>query len=216
MSAAVLFRGVSDSSRIQGWDRPWRIDYCRCLESHRRFLIEPLRDRFGGVDVFISTYGDDTLRAKLTDDYGPRDIVMLEFPGSNQRRTALTGLILVLGARVEYDLVVMSRFDAEFFQSPVDLPVTPGGITYPFRELEACWREHRKVSDSYQVFDGMKAVAAFAMVVSELKIDSCVHYTYKLVEKHRDVPQGFSMDHIGDSNTDKLSNPTFKLARVPR
>lgn len=213
MSAALLLRGVSSSAGLP-WDRPWSVDYRVCLESHWRCLIEPLAERFGGCRVYLATYETPAL-SQLVRDYDPDGIVLPNFHGSNQRDTAIVGMEKVADENswCDFDLVVVSRFDAEYLSSPLDLDFNYNAVNFPWRELESGWADHRRTGDCFHVV-GRFMLDGFMKGVQDCPHTQCLHMIWDHVSKFARCK--WLLDEFGDSNTDVKPNPVYKLRRMPK
>lgn len=226
MPAAVLFRGHAFRPPRDGFScRDWGVDWRLCVESHRRFLLDPLRERYGGVHVFLVSY-DFPAWGDAVRDYQPVD-TLLSPGGSTQRGTFLMGLDLVshynrLRQASEpkappYDLVVTCRFDVELLKCPLDHGTfRPDAVNFLWREWEQkAWDDHRRVPDAIHLLPG-DLLDPFRAGVAATPSEVCMHMVWhpvaRLVGEHRMhvmEPDGFR-----DSNTDKGPNPVYRMVRV--
>lgn len=213
MSAAVLFRGHAYRPPKDGFTcRDWGVDWRLCVESQRRFLIEPLRERYGGVDLFLCYYRspfDDAIER----DYGPTYSEYAQ-GGASQRQTFLRGLHLIPDG---YDLVATCRFDVELLKCPLDHGTfRPDCVNFLWREWnQEAWNDHRRVPDAIHFLPG-ELLDGFRKGVAETPSEVCMHMIYYPVSRcvgadrmHIQEPEGFR-----DSNTDKQENPVYKIVRV--
>lgn len=213
-----MFRGYSH--RPEGHRRTGRTDYRRSLSSHRRYLLEPLRHRYGSADVFLVTYAvpesPDWERARegLVRDYRP-DLLRVLPEGPTQRDTAVTAIDAVIAAHRfrDYALVVMTRFDLTFKKCPLDHGVFDRErINFLWREWnEAAWEDHRRVPDCVHLVPG-RLLSEFRTGLASADGDGrCLHTIWLKIP----TPDLWVMDPTGftDSNTDVADNPVYEIVR---
>ena len=213
MPAAVLFRGHAHRPPNDGFSRrSWGIDWRLCLDSHRRFLLDPLRARHGELDVFLCYYRTEHA-PRVEDDYAATESVFAK-PGASQRQTFLHGLRIVPAA---YDLIATCRFDVELLVCPLDWGTfRPDAINFLFREWNAeMWAHHRRVADALHFLPG-SLLDGFRKGVAEAPSEDCLHIVHDPVARHVGADRVHVMDdRYFDSNPETPpGNPVYNLVRV--
>ena len=216
MSAALLVRGMS---HYFGPARNWGVDWRLSLASQRKHLLEPLEARHGPLDVYLATYAHPHLDS-LRRDYGSvGEVILLDPEKVTMRQTFLAGVDLVLDSGKRYDVVVTSRFDLEFLQSPLDWPYKPHAINFLWREWnQESWDNHRRVPDCWHLVAG-PLLQGFRDGVAATHSEICLHFAYlptaaRVGEENINImrPEGFA-----NSNPSwPPHNDLYKLIRVSK
>jgi len=80
MKYAICYRGISYKENY--FNEPglnsYNVDFCECLPSNKKYLIDPLVEKKNNVDVFFNTY--DSLRlSEYINELKPVDINLKQF-----------------------------------------------------------------------------------------------------------------------------------------
>lgn len=216
MAAAVLFRGYAHRPIAQ--IRPWGTDWRKCLVSHREKLLDPLREMFGGIHVFLASYVTP-LQDEIEKDYQP--LTSHWVTQDTQVGRALAGLRLIQEQQdhnhCPYDLIVVLRFDLQLLKTPFLEPnFRPDAINFLWREWnQKSWDNHNRVPDALHMLPGVH-LAGFLEGIKATPSTICLHTIYRPVaarigEKNINIliREGFT-----DSNTDVMPNPFYSIVRA--
>lgn len=220
MPAALLMRG--HAHRGPTADRGWSIDWRKCVESHRRFLIGPLAERYGTLHTFLQSY-DTPFRNEVIRDYRPTDCEFIRGE-STQRKVMLAGLDMVLQHQSlreryncdGYELVVACRFDLELLCCPLDIPrFDRSKVNFLWREWnQESWDHHNRVPDALHMLPGLH-LKPLRDSIAETPSEVCLHLIYRpLASRIGEKSINVMRDDYVDSNTDKMPNNVYKLVRV--
>lgn len=218
MTAAILFRG--HAHRLVGTERPWGVDWRKCIESQRKYLIEPMSARFGLVHTHLSSYEvTDDLWQLIRSDYKP-SLSQWDATRGTQKRCMMTGLNGVsefVANGHNYDFIAVCRFDLELLSNPMDhAGFDPTKVNFLWREWnELNWNDHRRVPDAIHFLPG-RFLEGFIKGVEETPSDNCLHLVYRPVSKYvrEDNINIIIKEGYIDSNTDHCQNPFYKMIRV--
>lgn len=218
MPAAILFRG--HAHREPNVTRAFGVDWRKCVESHRRHLIEPLKAQYKDVHIVLSTYATPH-REAIEIDYGPWTRCKWFETGENtQRQRFIHGLEMLAGCQKDYvltyDLIVTCRFDLELLKCPLDHGTfRPDCVNWLWKEWNAeSWNHHRRVPDAIHLLPG-ELLEGFRRGVAEAPSETCMHLVHDPVARHCNgrvhvmQPEGYT-----DSNTDIMPNPVYRMVRV--
>lgn len=213
MPAAILFRG--HAHRPPGQTRPFGVDWRRCVESHRKYLLGPMRARYGHVGVFLSCY-DTPHRAEIERDYEATD-GWWERGENTQRGMVLRGLDHVQSLPDRgIDVIAVCRFDIELKGDPLAHPgFDPQKINFLWREWnDKAWEDHRRVPDALFFLPG-RFLEGFRRGVANTPSETCLHLVYHPVAREVGVENLNVMDPVGfvDSNTDVMKNVFYEMIR---
>lgn len=222
MSSAVLFRGYAH--REPGKIRSWGCDWRPCLGSQRKFLIEPIADRYGYPDIFLTTYATPFLE-EVKSDYDCGDRIVLSPEGSTQGQVVAEGLRIIAEASDKsYDFVAVCRFDLRLMLCPLSPRLVPDRVNFLWREWEeALWLDHNRIGDAIFFMPG-SLVAGFRRGVleaeKEISPEPKQSYLDGLHKIYRSVARNVGgMVHVMDdsykcTNTPVMANGIFELVRV--
>lgn len=222
MSSLLVLRG--HAFRPPGEIRVHGVDWRPCLASQRTHVLEPLKERYGPLDVALCMY-DSVHKAHVMKDYGADEFVY-GVSGWDQRTMAIRALEYAQEKNVRhvvdtggpYDLVVVTRFDIEWLSSPLTHPnFVPSKVNYLWREWnETAWANQRRVCDVFQSVPG-PMLEGFTEGVRVSQSNVCLHSIYlpvaaRVGEDNINVVLG---EKIHDSNTDAdPTNPFYRIRRT--
>ena len=219
MPAAIVFRGHAHRGRNEpDGGNAHGIDWRLCVESQKKFLIDPAYRYHDVVDVYLTFY-DRPNRSEIINSYytssGGPPVWQLADSGASQGQTFRKALAPVEDPD-RYDLVLVTRFDLEFLCTPWELPnFEPDKVNFLWREYcEETWRNHNRVPDAVHMLPG-KLLPGFLRGCHASLSEGCMHLIYRPVCEAIG-PQNVNVmsDEYVNSSSDVQSNPVYRMVRL--
>ena len=237
---ALLLRGIHRSGSYLHFGRDAvTIDYTRTAPSIFDKVILPIRSLVGKdrLDVFCASYDSD-VKQELQERFEPVDVSFTDMSVPSTENTQvgcmLRGLDLVAKRSrdhdVDYDWVIVTRFDLAWKRSVLDIDLEDGhDIHFLWRERET-WETKQEVNDCVHFIRGNRALDAVSELIRGALLETAgslkdLHWLYrKIIEMKSDnkilpslLPSFCTSDRERfNSNTDIGSNPFYVICRVPQ
>lgn len=240
---AVLLRGIAYAPTYVHFSRTvHRIDFRETAAALVRQLISPLAVECGGfdnVDLFAVTYhAGDFHDACLRETFGtpPLRLRATEFHAYTSSATQVdlltAGLAMVASHAavddVMYDRIIVVRFDVKFHEGVDVVPFlfpqsTVTDFMLPWREREVSRSDMEPWEPGCQVGDALHSlmgndIDAFIDALSKCTARTNMHMFYPqlleaLSSRTQHAVKFMVPATYHDSNTDKVSNPVYRLHR---
>jgi hypothetical protein len=145
MKYAICYRGISYKENY--FNEPglnsYNVDFCECLPSNKKYLIDPLVEKKNNVDVFFNTY--DSLRlSEYINELKPVDINLKQFNSSIQKYNFSHVTQIIIDSleqikkyqndnNIEYDYIILTRFDIVLLNDFSEIYLPENAISVPTR-----------------------------------------------------------------------------------
>jgi hypothetical protein len=188
------------------------IDSRSNLSSIKSNIIIPL-ESFYEIDLygvtypsFFSTYLDTSLPFKK--------LVFIDKKYNlTQYDNILMGLDLIINSKIDYDFIVISRFDLKLKKSISDFNLNYAKVNLPWRETFDLWESQKRVGDCFHIVPG-KYIESFKKAIQSSPDKFSFHQIFMdLSESIGSSNIHFMADGFYDSNSDKMTNPIYELIR---
>lgn len=123
MKYAICYRGISYKENYfnEPGLNPYNVDFCECLPSNKKYLIDPLKKKGDQVDIFFNTYDSIKLNDYVK-ELNPVDVNLKQFNPSIQKYNFSHVTQIVIDSleqikkyqnenNVKYDYIILTRFD---------------------------------------------------------------------------------------------------------
>jgi hypothetical protein len=206
MKVAVLIRGISyNKFYLHHSGKVYRLDYRGNRQNIIQQVIEPLKQHYNDVDVYLCTNSSE-IEDSVVNDFGPIKGCIFVDSNATQVQTLCKGLEILDDG---YDLIIITRFDIKL-KTSIDM------VPFKHEKFNLTWYEQTKdgrVGDCVFVLSS-KHVGAFLKALNECPIKSNMHFIKPYLEKHMTSDQIHIMfDGYIDSNSDKQDNDLYTIAR---
>jgi len=138
MRIGVLLTGIS-----YGYGR----DFAHCAPNIKANIIEPLKPNHT-VGTILTTYKSDK-ETELINTYSPQKYTLIEFKGSHQIQTYITGLESLF--ELELDFVICTRFDIHFHKKITEIDIDYSKFNALFKE-RGWWDKSHFTTDNFFAF----------------------------------------------------------------
>jgi hypothetical protein len=217
---AIIFRGFSFCQTRKGVN--WRL----ILNNLTTNLFEPLFQFKPTleIDIFLVTYESimqdqlvcdfQTLANQFKNKVKIQTCLFLPTNGEsfNQRDTMLESLKSVNNPE-QYNMLIIYRFDLYMLKPITEMNFVEDKINIAWRELAHYWRAHCRVCDLFFAFPGKYYTQMF-YAISKHKDRTNLHKIYNILyEQNVEIHFMTPNSEFYDSNTDKKSNPFFRIVR---
>lgn len=209
MRIALLLRGITYNDHYKHWSGGiMKIDYKHNILNVIEQIIKPLKAEHD-VDLYISTY-KSAKENDIIKDFDPFASIFID-SCENQITCILKGLELIQQSALQYDFVIVSRFDLLLLPNILEIP-------YDINKFNFIWKENPE-EDPNCVGDCMHF---FAFKFLDSFIATLKQYTYTLnLHKIRDylltyispTDIHYIYDPVFNSNSDKCKNPLYVIQR---
>jgi hypothetical protein len=135
MRVALGLFGISYLHRNVNWLRNWLvydIDFRKSVSNYNKYIINHLKNEGYAVDVYASTYDSNhitDLKSQIAQSYNTVKLAMCNYkintPTNNLSRNIIFSRLChsILNSKVQYDFVVLTRFDLIFLQKLSDVSI---------------------------------------------------------------------------------------------
>ncbi len=204
MKIAIILRGHSYAPKYRSG-----VDFRRCTQSFFDNILLPLSSD-NIVDVFICTY-DNEKKEMIEEIFKPVKSVYLS---SNNNQKGVLIEALKMHDYNSYDFLVISRFDLWYHKSIMEFNIEWDKLNILWRELESMWRSHKRVGDVFIALPP-RFINNLIFAINQHQREPNLHKMYNsFIESG--VQEDFiniMVDGFYDSNSDKMDNPIYKIAR---
>lgn len=208
MKVALLIRGITFfNNYIHHTGKVLKLDYRTNIESVIEKVVTPLIERH---DVFIyiasnsSCVQDDVIR-NFTQ---VKNSIFLN-DKSTQNDVVIAGLNMIETDQqaMNYDLVIITRFDLELKQNITDIPIEHS-------KINILWEESTKdgrIADCLFFFHGRYIRNFLDALINDPHTNSMHNIKQYLCAKDEEI--NFIYHSLFDSNSDKENNPVYVIKR---
>lgn len=210
MTIALLLRGISYLRNYQHYTGAnLTVDYRDTFDNLKTMLIDPLINKYKDVDVFIATY-NSILTNKLIEDYNPKEHIFIDYHESSKQMDLYQEGLKLLNKQdniMNYELIIICRFDLELKQSIVDL-------NFKQNKFNFLWNEHgNRPADCIHIFPPIY-LDPFINTLEISKFRTCLHCILELLSSKINKNNiHYILDEAYDSNSDRAENPIYKIIR---
>ena len=211
MKVALLLRGFVYKKHHMHWTgKVVEIDYRDNLSNVKTQVVEPLRSKYS-VDVYLSTYETNRVdKDELMHEFDAREICWSVDDGSSKQMDCLQrGVEMIMDQHIDYDLVIISRFDLELKVSVTDIPYDPAKINFIW--YEQC--NDNRVGDCMH-FVNYIYTPIFLQALRSCTYRTCCHYLKNYLDpliSNDDVNVIYK--ELLWSNSDDAVNPLYVIKR---
>ena len=205
MKIAVLIRGIH-------YDPGYKlgIDYRKTIENFRDYLINDLKIKENSVNIFLSTY-NSKYYTQITQDYSAKGCVQNEFDEYSRHGTIVKGLDLILNENVDYDLVIIYRFDIKLKIKFTEIQnINYDKLNIPFF-APGMHKNEKRINDAFYVFPYkniqiIRDIFDFAIGQRQSHNHFYRHFKDKLGKQNVNI----ILNKTFDSHSDKQKNPIYQ------
>eukprot|EP00743_Colponemidia_sp_Colp-15_P003559 GILK01003840.1.p1 GENE.GILK01003840.1~~GILK01003840.1.p1 ORF type:complete len:336 (+),score=37.23 GILK01003840.1:59-1066(+) len=217
---AFLFRGYHYLENYQskgGGGVPVTQDYRACMKNIRHMLLDPIKQK-AQLDIFVVTYGSK-IQDEMLADLKPEKHLILNAGAETLKSAFEKGMQMIVDTGVEYDHIVIVRFDQVWKKSILTWPFWADqnyDVMLPWREFDHLWRDHFRVGDCVHVVRGRWA-KTFIEGLRKHNFPRDLHDIYRRLRFEfgetmtiRFLEQGF-YDSNTEHNSHMSNNPLYVI-----
>ena len=141
MKTIVYLIGASNTSNVgpNGFNRDWNLT----KDSIKLNIIEPLK-QYCEVSTHIATYENEQVN-DIVHFYNVESGIVLPYENSHQRLTYILALKHLLESEIDFDFVVTTRFDIDFF-NPLN-HYDFNKVNFLFKDVDTLWNSSKYTGD---------------------------------------------------------------------
>lgn len=182
------------------------------LSSIKRNIILPL-ESFYEIDLYGITY-PSFFSTYLVKSLTFKKLIFINKKYNlTQQDNILTGLDLIINSGINYDFIVISRFDLKLKKSISDFNLNYSKVNLTWRETFELWESQKRVGDCFHIVPG-KYIESFKNAIQSAPDKFDLHQIFNdLSESIGSSNINFMANGYHDSNSDKVANPIYELIR---
>lgn len=190
LKTAIGFFGIHYTENLNHW-MGWNshIDYSKSIENNKTFVL----DNFNIVDYYSSTYFSSKID-QLIKDFPFKSLklnTLINERGVNlisKNKRFKETIELILETNIEYEIVVLMRYDMIFLQNIKDLSINNEKVNVLCKNK--CGNIHDLADDSFYIISYNK-LSEFYETINKLDINRSSHEYNRHVDMHYMIDKAF-------------------------
>lgn len=204
MKTAILLRGYLYKLHHKHWTRKYyTIDHIINIENIKNQILNN-----DNIDLYLVSYKNDKYDEEyIKNTFNPKNFLLLDDNNEIKQMDCLQkGIEMIKNAEIEYDNLLITRFDLYFKKNIYNL-------NYDYDKINFIWRE---INDNTNTGDALhfinyKLIDIFLEGIKKCSYKTCCHYLNKYIDdKYINI---IFKDNYW-SNTDDVENILYHIQRI--